>query len=547
MVPMAGGSCVKKRMPLRSGFFPQMVVAFLLLSGCKVGPDYLRPKTDVAPNWLEAEDRRISRESAVYAGWWRAFHDPVLNELVDRAHRGNLSLWIAGVRVLEARAQLGIAIGQFYPQSQQALGSLQYNRISQGSSQTAFFQSGGGAAASGFPSDYWQSQIGFAATWELDFWGKFRRAIESADAALLATVANYDNALVTLTADVANVYIQIRTLEARIRIARENAETQEESLKIAQARFTYGTGTQLDVEQARTALYTTNASVPSLEIQLRQAQDALSVLLGLPPGGLSDLLRGPSRIPVSPPEVIVGIPADLLRRRPDVRSAEFQAAAQSAQIGVAKADLYPALSLSGNLTFVSTDIGRSKLTDMFRWGNRAIQAGPLFSWNLFNYGRLRSNVRLQDARFQELLLTYQNAVLAAQQDVEDNLGAFLKSQDRADLLAQSVGSARTSLNLAVLQYREGIVNFTTVLTAQQALLGAQDSLAATLGTASSSLVGVYRALGGGWEIREGKDLVPPEIKEQMERRTDWNGLLSPASYNPPAGREPRSAPRLPDW
>ena len=226
----------------------------------------------------------------------------------------------------------------------------------------------------------------------------------------------------------------IRTLEKRIGIARQNAETQKESLEIAEARFKYGTVTQLDVEQARTVLNDTLASIPSLEAQLRQAKHALSVLLGTAPNDLADLLKGASEIPASPPQVVVGIPADLLRRRPDIRSAEYQAAAQSAQIGVAKADLYPAFSLTGNFGFVSTDVGQSRLGDMFKWGSRFIQAGPSFQWNILNYGRITNNVRVQDARLQELLITYQNTVLTAQQEVEDNLVAFLRAQERAGFL-----------------------------------------------------------------------------------------------------------------
>ena len=510
----------------------------LFLVGCSVGPNFRTPKAAVSREWIEAKNNRVSPASTDYRSWWKAFDDPVLDRLIDRAFRENLSLRSAGVRVLEARAQLGIAIGEIFPQTQQAVGSLQYYRTSDRAFTSSFF---------GGTFEYWQPQLGAQASWELDFWGKFRRAIESADASLLSTLADYDNTLVTLTADVANAYITIRTAEERIRIARENVGTQEESLKIAEARFKYGTVTQLDVEQARTSLSNTLASIPALETQLRQARNALSVLLGTPPSALSDLLGGPSGIPVSPPQVIVGIPADLLRRRPDIRSAELQAAAQSAQIGVAKADLFPAFSLTGSLVFLSTDAGRFQLSDMFRWGSRSVQAGPAVQWNLLNYGQITNNVRVQDARLQELLIAYQKAVLSAQQDVEDNLVAFLRAQDRADLLAQSVASARTAVALAVLQYREGVTDFTTVLTAQQALLSQQDSLAITLGTISTSLVGVYRALGGGWEIRDGQELVPPEIRAEMARRTNWGHLLTPSAYNLPASREPKSAPRLPDW
>ena len=492
---------------------------FMILSliGCSVGPHFRAPSATVSAEWLEAKDKRVSRASMDYRRWWKAFNDPVLDRLIDRAFGENLSLRSAGVRVLQARAQLGIALGEIYPQTQQAIGSLQYNRISAQSSAASFIGS----------PEYWQSQIGAQASWELDFWGKLRRGIESADASLLATLADYDNTLVTLTADVANSYITIRTAQERIRIAQENVGTQQENLKIAEARFEDGTATQLDVEQARTSLLNTRASIPPLETQLRQTEDALRILLGVAPGDLSDLLGVAAGIPVSPPQVIVGIPADLLRRRPDVRSAELQAAAQSAQIGVAKADLFPAFSLTGNLVFLSTDLGRSKLSDMFRWSSRSVQAGPSVQWNLFNYGQITNNVRVQDALFQGLLLAYQAAVLSAQQDVEDNLAAFLRAQDRADLLAQSVASARTALDLASSQYQEGLVDFTTVLTAERTLLSQQDNLASTLGSISSSLVGVYRALGGGWEIREGQDLVPPEIKAQMEQRTNWGRLPSP--------------------
>ncbi len=489
-----------------------LVPVLLAFAGCMIGPNYQRPKVSVSPNWGETGDQRVSTESTTHRGWWRTFNDPVLDRLVARAYRDNLTLRQAGVRVLQARAQLGIAVGEVFPQTQQAIGSVEYNRTSDRAAAAAAFN---GSLA------YWQSQIGAQATWELDFWGRIRRGIESADASLLATLADYDSTLVTLTADVANTYIALRTAEERIRIARENVDIQEQTLKIVDARFTYGTVSQLDVEQARTALLNTLATLPTLETQRRQARDALSVLLGMPPNDLSDLLSGPSTIPVSPPQVIVGIPADLLRRRPDIRSAELQAVAQSAQIGVARADLFPAFSL--------------------------VQIGPSVQWNILNYGQITNNVRVQDANFQQLLLAYQRSVLSAQQDVEDNLAAFLRSQDRADLLAKSVTSSRTAVDLAVLQYREGVTDFTTVLTTQQTLLSQQDSLASTLGNISTSLVGVYRALGGGWEIREGDDIVPLEIKAEMEQRTNWGSLLAPPTYNLPASREPQSPPRLPDW
>lgn len=522
-----------------------------ILFGCSVGPNYTRPEVAVSPNWLEEGDPRVKTTASDYRDWWKAFGDPVLDRLIDRAYRENLSLRIAGVRVLEARAQLGIATGRLYPQTQQASGSLQRIRLSERSPQAALVQSRPSntipVPLSSSLLEYWQDQIGLNASWEIDFWGKFRRTIESADASLLATVADYDSALVSLTADVTNSYIQIRTLEKRIGIARQNVEARKESLKIAGDRFQYGTASRLDVEQAKTVLNDTLASVPALETLLGQTKNGLSILLGLPPGDLTEFLEGSSDIPVAPPEIAVGIPNDLLRRRPDVRSAEYQAAAQSAQIGVAKADLYPAFSLTGMFGFLSSDVNNFKLSDMFAWKGRTLQAGPSVQWNIFNYGRITNNVRVQDARFEQLVIAYKNAVLKAQQEVEDALIAFLKTQERAEFLALSTAAAKTTLDLAVQQYREGLKDFTTVLIAQEALLNEQDNLAITLGGLSSNLVGVYRGLGGGWEIREGKDLVPPEVREEMTERTDWGNLLAPASYNQPIFDESKSTIRLPDW
>lgn len=502
-------------------------------SGCAlVGPDFHTPPAAVSGNWIDSGDERIGAGPVVSRAWWKVFNDPVLDGLIERAYRENLSLRIAGTRVLQARAQLGIAVGEFYPQTQYASGNLQRNRISE----SAFIGSG----------TYTQAEVGANLSWELDFWGRFRRNIESADAAWMGTVADFDNVLVSLTADVASTYILIRTLNKRISIARENAAAQQEILAISLARFRSGLVSELDVAQAETTLENTLAIIPALEIQLRQAKDALSLLIGAPPGDPDTALMDAAGIPVSPPQVVAGIPADLLRRRPDIRSAEYQAAAQCARIGVAKADLYPAFSLAGTFGFLATDVGRSNLGNLFKWGSRTYQVGSSVQWNIFNYGQIRNNVRFQDALFQELLITYQNTVLAAQRDVEDNLVSFLRSQERAGHLARSTAAARRSLDIAVLQYRQGLVNFTAVLTAEQALFSEQDSLAATLGNISTSLVGVFRAIGGGWEVREGQGLIPPEMAKEMGKRTDWGTLLEPSRYLPPADAMPSSRPRLPD-
>ncbi|QWF71498.1 efflux transporter outer membrane subunit [Methylomonas paludis] len=490
----------------------------LLLAGCTVGPDFIKPAAETGEQWQDATDRQLNTASVEDQEWWKTFNDPILNQLIARAYLENLNLRVVGLRVLEARAQLGVAVGNLYPQTQQLTGSLNKIALSHRAAQAAY--------SSIF--DFTQTQIGLTASWEIDFWGKFRRAIESAGASMQAAQADYDNALVSLTADVAHAYITIRTLEKRLNIARQNVETQRESLHIAEIRYNGGTTSERDVEQAKTVLANTQASIPALEISLRQQHNALSVLLGMPPKPVSDLLAGTGHIPAPPVQVAVGIPADLLRRRPDIRHAELQAAAQSAAIGVTKATLYPALSLTGSFGLLSTDVHSFALGDMFLGQSRTVNFGPSVQWNIFNYGQITNQVRVQDVRLQELLITYQNTVLSAQRDVEDNLVAFLRSQERALFLGESTAAAQRSLNLAALQYRQGITDFTTVLTAQQALLTEQDNLASTLGDISNDLVGVYRALGGGWQIREGKEPIPEQIREQMAKRTDWGGLLAPA-------------------
>lgn len=519
-------------------FKAAILLLLLLTSACtKVGPDFVKPDATVAPNWLEdGSYKQVTARTEDHKDWWQSFNDPVLNKLIQDAYRENLTLRIAGTRVLAARAQLGVAVGDLYPQSQKVKASVDKQRLSTTSP----------LMAPGSTVSFWNSQTAFTASWEIDFWGKFRRAVESADASLMAAVADYDSVLVSLCGDVANSYISIRTLEKRLNIARENVQVQKKSLQIATARWQGGTTSKRDVEQALTVLESTEASIPTLEAQLRQTQNALCVLMGLPPSDLKDTLGKKSEIPAPPPQVAVGIPADLLRRRPDIQSAEWRAAAQCAQIGVAKANLYPAFSLSGTFGLQAGDVSPFALSNMFDWKSRTGSIGPSFQWNLFNYGQITNQVRFQDAKFQELIVTYQNTVLQAQQEVENALIGFLKAQQRAQKLAGATAAAQRSVGLAVLQYRQGITDFTTVLTAEQQLLVQQDNLAATLGDISTNLVGVYRAMGGGWQLREGHDFLPDATKQAMAQRTNWGNLLTPTPLPPPKD-QPRYDVKPPDW
>jgi NodT family efflux transporter outer membrane factor (OMF) lipoprotein len=509
-----------------------------------VGPNYVPPDAPVAANWLASDDPRIKTTAPRDAEWWRTFNDPKLSELVRIAQQQNPTVQTAGVRVLQARAQLGATIGDLYPQKQQVYGEVTHERLSdsessRGLSRDLAQRSGVRRNLPSFDDNsFWVVQFGLGASWELDFWGKFRRAIESADASLLASIASYNDALVSLTAQVASTYVNVRTYEERLRIARENADTQRETLRLADVQFRNGQTSETDVEQAKSEYAQTRSQIPQLEIGLRQNQHSLSVLLGMPPSNLQDLLGPGGPIPAAPPEVAIGIPADLLRRRPDIRSAEQQAAAQSAMIGATKAELYPAFSLSGTFGFLSTDLGNSDLSDAFDWKSRVVSFGPAVVWNVLNYGQITNQVRAQDAAFQQAVLSYQNTVLQAQQEVEDALVSFLGSQDTVALLAEGVAAARRSVDLATIEYREGATDYTTVLTAEQNLLEQQDQLAVTQGNVTQGLISLYRALGGGWQSREGEDFVRADIRETMAKRTNWGGLLEDASPSSAERAEP---------
>ncbi len=506
-------------------------ITLAVLSGCAVGPDYVRPQAPEMKEWIEKEDPRIKSDPSDLAAWWKSFNDPVLDMLIERAFRQNLSLRIAGVRILEARAQLGIAVGNRYPQLQQLRGDYASYGVSENAANTI----------PGMDTDFTAANIGFDAAWELDFWGRFRRAVESGVWNLDASIAGYDDILVTLMAEVARTYVVIRTLEARLAIALENVEIQKRSLQIARVRFEGGEVTELDVSQARTLLSDTQASVPRLKAQLRQAKNSLAVLLGVLPDQVEPLLGEPEPIPAVPADVAVGVPADLLRRRPDIRLAESRMAAQGALIGVAKADLYPHFRLFGSIGLHASNAaltaagfpGGSSLGDI--WDSDSLQhtGGIGFAWDIFNYGRIKNRVRVQDARFQELVVNYKNTVLKAAQEAEDGLSAFLRSQEQVGFLSESVEGATRSVELSMTQYREGLVDYQRVLDTQRFQTQAQDLLTSTQGTVLLNLIATYKALGGGWEIRVGHDFVPEEIKEEMEKRTDWGDLLSPAKLQTP--------------
>ncbi|MDH3903808.1 MAG: efflux transporter outer membrane subunit [Xanthomonadales bacterium] len=490
-----------------------LVCVFLAVAGCAaVGPDFTEPEAPTPDAWEFAQDTGLTATPYELIEWWEVFNDPVLNQLVDIAHEQNYSLELAGLRVLESRAQLGIAVGIQYPQQQLASGGV--TRISPsenaGQGNTAFSQ----------------YDLGASLAWEMDFWGKFRRGIETADAALAASIANYDEAIVLVTAQVVSNYVTIRILEEQLRIAYENLKLQQRSYDIAEVLYRNGQDSELDVQQAKSLLLGTQATVPDLKTQLSLSQNALNTLLGQTNGFVEKLIvDGP--IPDVPEQVAVGIPADLLRRRPDLREAELQAVAQNAQVGVATADLYPSIALSGSLGVVSIsrDVGGGGSSSLFSSDSVSYSAGASFTWPVLNYGRIKNNIRVQDARLQQAIVSYQQIALEAAQEVDDAMVSLAGAQAQEVILQQGVVASRRSNDLSMLQYKEGFSGYQRVLDAQKSLFGQQNRYAASQGQAVQSVVQLYKALGGGWEVREGRPFVDENTLTVMRERTNWGDLL----------------------
>ncbi|SAL49665.1 RND efflux system outer membrane lipoprotein [Caballeronia telluris] len=475
----------------------------------RVGPDFQPPPERLREHWSSESIARVTQQAAQpdVRQWWQIFSDANLDRLIAQADASNGDVKIAGLRVIEARAQLGIALAGRYPQVQQANADVFY---SAGKRSDGFNTRSGG---------YWQYGAGLSIGWELDFWGRFSRAIESADAAFFAAQANRDAALVLLHAQVADTYFTLRTAEARLRIARENAQLQKRSFEIARKLFKSGETDELDLQQAKTQYLGTLSSIPEFESQIVLAHHALAALIGRPPGPLPELDVQSGKegvVPLVDHVVLQDVPADLLLRRPDVLAAEYQMAAQSALIGVAKADLYPSVSLLGSLVWSASSLTGSPNT-------LALVAGPSVTWNIFDHGRITNNVRVQDARLQQLTVAYQNTVRSAAREADDAATALIAALQRDTILNDAQGAARRSLTLANTIYREGYSDFQRVLDAQRALFAQQDNYVVNRSNAVGGLIALYKALGGGWYSEQ--PLVDAATRRQMQQRTDWGDLL----------------------
>ena len=528
----------------RPAFFG-VLAAMLWINGCAmVGPDFVKPEAPVQSKWIESRHPGIRTEPNDYRDWWMVFDDPVLTRLVATAYQQNLPLQIAGLRIFQTRAQLGVLVGNVYPQRQQGRGGANYNRASENSPNSL-----------NADDAFWQYNVGFDVAWELDIWGKFRRAIESGVANLESSIADYDNVLVSLTAEVARTYVLLRTFEERLEIARKNVKIQQRSLEIAEIRFKAGAVTELDVAQARSLLKNTEAFIPRFEVSIRQAKNALATLLGKLPGEIDHMLDGPRLIPKAPAQTVVDIPAELLRRRPDIQLAEYQIATQTPLIGVSKADLFPTVEIFGSfglLTSTSQNTisggqSGSSFSDLFESDSFEFSGGPAVRWNLMNYGRINNRVRVEDAVLQQLIVNYEDTVIRAQQEVEDAMIGFLRKRQEAQLLDDSVKASQRSVDLSMLQYREGLIDYQRVLDTQRFLTDQQDVWTATRGDVILNLIGMYKALGGGWQIREGQKFVAEKNIEAMQQRTNWGDLLEPETVVAPVSAKERRQWRWPDW
>jgi outer membrane protein, multidrug efflux system len=463
-------------------------LAAFLAGGCAVGPNYHAPESSAPAHWTEPLGNGESNAPALLGTWWTNFHDPELNSLVDRAVRSNLDLRIAEARVRAARAEKQIASADLWP-SANASGSYQRQQESRNQPVIGSFPLPPSVA---FDNNVYQA--GFDASWEIDVFGGKRRAVQAASAQMAATEFESKDVLLTLLGDVARNYMDVRGYQRRLVITRENIKAQDESLAITRDRFTHGLTSDLDVEQAATQLSTTRAEVPALEAALETSIHRLGVLLGLQPGALIAELSVEERIPAAPPSVPVGLPSDLLLRRPDVRQAERQLAAATANIGVAKADLFPKFSLTGVTGWQSISA-----SDWFAGNSQFWSVGPTMTWRIFDAGRIRGNIRVQNARQEQALAAYEQTTLTAFEDVENSLVAYAKEQTRRESLADSVVTSQKSLELARKLYTSGLTDFVNVLEAERALYLAQDALVQSDRNISADVVALYKSLGGGWD------------------------------------------------
>ena len=479
-----------RRRWLRTGAVWLQGICMVLAAGCAVGPDFHSPKTPMPGSYdalgvsAGAPASVTTPDQAKLVEWWTNFQDDTLTSLVRRAVQSNLDMKQAEARIRQARAARGVTAAALWPEVD---ANASYSRSGSGGSSAGSSRSGGGGTIDLF-------QVGLDAAWELDFFGGIRRNVEASDADIRASVEDRRDVLVSLVGDIGTNYAALRGYQLQIDIARKNLEAQERTARITHKRYEAGYVSALDVANADAQVATTRSTIPLLESSARGTIYTLSVLLGMEPAALAGELAADAPIPPVPPEVPVGIPSELLRRRPDIRRAEAQLHAATARIGVATADLFPKFSLTGSMGLSSTD-----LSSLGNWASRTWSWGPSVTWPIFAGGRIMANIEVQKALQEQSFLGYRKTVLTALKDVETALVAYAKEQEHRNALAVAVEKYRKAVDLSMTLYVIGKVDFLNVLSAQRSLFASEDALALSTRSLSTNLVALYKALGGGWE------------------------------------------------
>jgi NodT family efflux transporter outer membrane factor (OMF) lipoprotein len=495
-----------------------ILLCAVIVAGCKVGPNYHTPSMDMPSKYGESTTRPTSQPAVDMTRWWDAFGDPMLDQLIQDAVEHNLTLKAAEARIRQARAQRGVVAADWWPtvnvngsyarEKSQGRGSNTSNNPSNntnssgnnsGSSGNTSGNTGGntsGNAGANVVSSRWGNlfNAGFDATWEIDVFGSVARNVEAADYDIQTAVEDRHDTLITLLAEVAVDYIDLRGAQRDLVITQDNLRSQQDTLNLTRERFRAGISSDLDVARAEAQVSTTYSTIPTLEQQIRQLIHALGVLTGKDPDALSSTLTPPQDLLLSPPALPLGLPSDLLRNRPDVRKAERQLAASTARIGVATADLFPRFSMTGTYAFEAT-----KANKLFTDPSNFLSIGPSVSWPIFDAGRIRANIEVQNSLQEQALDNYEQTVLTAMQNVEDSLIAYDREQARRVALAQSVASNRRAVDLSTQLYSRGLIDFLSVLDAQRSLFIAQDLLVRSDTIVSENLIALYKALGGGWD------------------------------------------------
>lgn len=468
-----------------------------------LGPDYVEPDVEAVKQWEQSLYKQVDVDAKTATiqqnVWWQVFEDPVLDRLVEIAKAENLNLRIAGLRILESRAALGIAQSTRYPQLQQADGNTNYINTQDSDNNEESFTN-------------WQT--GFTLGWEADFWGRFERGIESADAAFFGSISSQRDVQVLIVSQVVSSYYTYRANLLQVEIAKKNAEIQKRSFEITQQLFDSGQQSELDLQQAKTQYFATLSSIPRFELASLQAKNALCLLLGRAPGNLPELPESTDPLPLAHTPLLDQLPAALLLQRPDVRSAAWQVAAQSPQVGIAEAALYPSISLGGNISAAGNSLDGT--ADTYTLG-----VGPSFTWNLFDHGSIRSNVRVQDARLQQALENFENVVLQAAQEIDNAALSLLKVREQLEPQRGSLVAAQRSLELANINYKEGYADFQRVLDAQRSVAAQASNELSIQAQLIASITSLYGALGMGWESQSIEEMLPEETLETMEARTNW--------------------------